>query len=71
MAATHQDKVKPEPVPAKERLMLDAQAAAEMLSISVQTLEKLPILRVTLPGTKCVRYRMLDLESYVRGLTTP
>lgn len=64
-------KVRPEPVPYGERLMLDAQAAADMLSISTQTLEKLPILRVTLPGTRCVRYRMIDLEMYVRGLTSP
>jgi hypothetical protein len=65
------EKVQPKPVPHAERLLLDEQAAAEMLSISVQTLDKLPILRVNLPGTRCKRYRMVDLESYVRGLTQP
>ena len=59
---------KVEKVPHEQRLMLEAAAAAEMLSISVQTLEKLPILRVTLPGTRCVRYPMEELKRYVRAV---
>lgn len=67
LPAKHEE-FKTDAVPFADRLMLDAQSAAEMLSVSVQTLAKLPILRVTLPGTRCVRYRMIDLEGWVRSL---
>jgi hypothetical protein len=57
-----------EAVPYNVRLMLDQQAAADMLSVSVKTLEKLPILRVKIPGVRRTLYRMVDLEMYVRAL---
>lgn len=64
----HEVQMESQHVPFAERLMLDAQSAAEMLSVSVSTLDKLPVIRVTIPGTRCVRYRMVDLEQYVRTL---
>lgn len=62
----------PEPkmraVPASERLLLDLQSAAEMLSLSPVTLQKLPIPQVKLPAIRRVFYRRADLELYVRSL---
>lgn len=60
--------LKIEPVPFKDRLLLDTPAAAKMLSVSVSTLEKLPIDRRPIPGTRCVRWKMEDLERYVREM---
>lgn len=57
-----------EPVPYADRLMLDEAAAADMLSVSRDTIRRLPIMRITIPGTRCVRYRMSDLEMYVRDI---
>ena len=53
-------------VPISERLLLDTQAAAELLSVSPKTLERLPIPRVKIGAL--VRWRRLDLDSYVRSL---
>jgi hypothetical protein len=56
---------------ADRRLLVTAQDAAELLSVTPDALRKLPILRITLPQVKGVRYRRSDLEEYVRSLTTP
>jgi hypothetical protein len=53
-------------VPVSERLLLDEQDAANMLTVSVKTLRKLPIPRVKIGAL--VRYRRLDLDAYVRSL---
>jgi hypothetical protein len=53
-------------VPVSERLLLDEQDAADMLTVSVKTLRKLPIPRVKIGAL--VRYRRLDLDAYVRSL---
>lgn len=60
-------KVRSKAVPASERLLLDTIAAAELLSVTPRALEKLPILRINLPGVKGVRWRKADLEEYVRS----
>lgn len=57
-------------VPFSERLLLDTQAAAEMLSLSPRTFEKLPIPRVKIPGVRRTLYRRIDLDVYVRSLTS-
>lgn len=56
-------------VPHAERLLLDTQSAAEMLSISPNTLEKLPIPRRRIPGVKRTLWRLDDLKEYVRSLS--
>ena len=60
-------KIKPT-VPAADRLLLTVDQAADLLSVSPQTLEKLPIKRWTLPGVRAIRYRRKDLEQYVSDL---
>ncbi len=60
--------IAPPVIPQADRLLLDTKAAAQMLSISEGTLEKLPIPRVRIPGTRVVRWRLVDLEEFVRGL---
>jgi uncharacterized protein YbbK (DUF523 family) len=66
--STRASKLKATPVPFEERLLLDTQAAAEMLSVCPKTLEKLPIPRVRLGTVKGVRWRKTDLEMFVRSL---
>ena len=58
-------------VPASERLLLDRQSAADMLSVSIRALDGLPIPRVRPGGGRTVRYRRCDLEMYVRSLVEP
>ena len=55
-------------VPFSERLLLDAPAAADMLSVGVTTLKQLPIKQTRIPGSRIVRWAMEDLEQYVRSL---
>lgn len=55
-------------VPPAQRLLLEEQDAADMLSVSVKTLRKLPIPRIKLPGIALIRYRREDLETYSRSL---
>lgn len=55
-------------VPFSDRLLLDTQAAAEMLSVSTKVLDKLPIPRIRIEGIRRVLWRRSDLEDYVRSL---
>lgn len=62
------EKIESKEVPPSERLLLDVQSAAEMLSISVRTLQDLPIAPRKLPGVSKRLYYRADLEAFVRNL---
>ncbi len=61
-----QEKIQPLSVPYGDRLLLDTKAAADMLTVSEKTLERLPIPRVKV--NSLTRWRRCDLEMYVRSL---
>jgi excisionase family DNA binding protein len=58
----------PSRVSVSEKLLLKDWEAAELLSVSKNTLLKLPIPRVRIEGTKAVRFKRSDIEEYVKGL---
>jgi hypothetical protein len=66
-APTAVSEIKPVTVPHADRLLLDTKAAADLLSVSEKTLERLPIPRVKVNAL--TRWRRCDLDDYVRSLT--
>lgn len=55
-------------VSVSEKLLLKDWEAAELLSVSIGTLQKLPIPRVRVGDTTSVRWKRSDLDDYVKGL---
>jgi hypothetical protein len=55
-------------VSVSEKLLLKDWEAAELLSVSIGTLNKLPIPRIKIEGTTSIRWKRADLDDYVKGL---